>query len=379
MSIPGTLSRRSSMDSIRRPPSAGAEYSTYPPNSPGGGNGYNHLGQASPSATDLHYGGDLGRPQAPFMAGSGEQQQSPSNSRRTSMHSEVYSQSAGAAIQSSPNLGGGGNLPRVSSVSTFRAPFLSPASRPGSSFWAPPSYPYGAAAAGGSGSAVGLTLGKRAPMPSSRLASKLTKDEKPWLDEKDKGGRISWWLTVIMTLVGLGAGAVLVWRGYTEAKVFKDKTCVKYQRDFSKVQGLGDDWNYDSSVGGFGNGEFEATRQDQSNLFFDGKGMHIRPTIVAEEDFGGDWDKFLTDGEINLGDQCTTDNIEVDKDRDGCSVKASGDRKSIANPVYSARINTREKHSIKFGRVEVVAKLPRGYVLRFVACHAHLLISYCLQ
>jgi hypothetical protein len=344
------MSRRSSVESIRRPTSAGGDYSAYPPNSPVvGGNaaGYGALAQGSPSATDLTHR-DLGRPVAPFMAGA---EPSPSNSRRSSMHSDMYRGSAAGAMQTLE----GNGLPRVSSTATFRAPFLSPSSRPGSSFWTPPAYPYDSPH--GSGSAVALGgLSKRAPMPSTRLANKLTAEEKPWIKKKDTPGRISWWLTVLMMLVGVAVGALIIFQGYSQTKVFRDPVCSKLSQDFRKMSSLDTDiWQYDVGLGGFGNGEFEATTNSDKTLYFSNQGMHLRPTLVAEDDFGGDWSQIFDGGSIDLGDACTY----KDTNSSACSAKSSNNQ-TVLNPVYSARINTQASTSIKFGKVEVVAKLPKG-------------------
>jgi beta-glucanase (GH16 family) len=43
-----------------------------------------------------------------------------------------------------------------------------------------------------------------------------------------------------------------------------------------------------------------------------------------------------------------------------CSVRSNGTTKTIIPPVQSARLSTKGKKSIKYGRVEVVAKLPVG-------------------
>ena len=43
-----------------------------------------------------------------------------------------------------------------------------------------------------------------------------------------------------------------------------------------------------------------------------------------------------------------------------CGAVSNSTTGTIINPVQSARITTRQSASIKYGRVEVVAKLPRG-------------------
>lgn len=43
-----------------------------------------------------------------------------------------------------------------------------------------------------------------------------------------------------------------------------------------------------------------------------------------------------------------------------CSVRSNTTAKTIINPVRSARLNTKGKKSIKYGRIEVTAKMPVG-------------------
>lgn len=46
-----------------------------------------------------------------------------------------------------------------------------------------------------------------------------------------------------------------------------------------------------------------------------------------------------------------------------CSAVSNSTSGSVINPVQSARLSTRRSASIKFGRVEVRAKIPTGYVM----------------
>lgn len=93
-------------------------------------------------------------------------------------------------------------------------------------------------------------------------------------------------------------------------------------------------------------------------MFVDGEGLHIFPTLTTET-------TSITEAEIvngytlNLtesgGDgSCTSDAIEA------CSVRSNATLGTIINPVRSARLNTKGRKSILYGRVEVEAKLPRG-------------------
>ena len=48
-----------------------------------------------------------------------------------------------------------------------------------------------------------------------------------------------------------------------------------------------------------------------------------------------------------------------------CTASTSDSLGRVINPVMSARISTKGKVGIRYGRVEIKAKLPRGYVLSF--------------
>lgn len=54
--------------------------------------------------------------------------------------------------------------------------------------------------------------------------------------------------------------------------------------------------------------------------------------------------------------------FDVEAYTKACSAVSNATAGTIINPVQSARISTRKSASIKFGRVEVRAKIPRGYV-----------------
>ncbi|KII85577.1 glycoside hydrolase family 16 protein [Plicaturopsis crispa FD-325 SS-3] len=286
--------------------------------------------------------------------GGGAATSSPTNS--------VYSSSAAAGIQrhaSSTGLNESGNLPRNSSQ-TFRAPFLSPASRPSSSLWSPPSYA-GFSGAGGppsphlspsvSTSALALALPKpKAPLPSTRLPEKLGKEDKPWLVKKDKHTKIGWWLTFSMILLGLCGAGALAWSGTRNVFVIKDsQLCLVMQDDFDTLD-LTNNWSKDIELGGFGNGEFQMTTDSSDNMYINDGQLYIVPTLTS--------DTLGTDAIFNGGnytlDNCSTDNSTA------CSVSSSSDTDTVINPVMSGRLNTKGKVTLQYGKVEIRAKLPTG-------------------
>ncbi|KAL1717741.1 hypothetical protein EV715DRAFT_253572 [Schizophyllum commune] len=347
----------------------------YPPSSEAHGgypsDGYEDAGHHSSS----HSHGDEGivmmpRPNAPYMHSgtstpptpmSGfspySYEQNPNSMYGPPVTPGVYGTSAAGNLRHSPSAtalndavprGSLSGIPRSASATTFRTPFLSPASRPGSSMWTPPSY------AAPSSSTSSLALPKApAPHPSTRLQQKLTKEDKPWLKDEGKGrARLSWWLTFACLLIGVGVAAILCWRGYTSQFLIPDsKLCLLMEDDFDSGDLNTDNWGYDIELGGFGNGEFQITTKD--NVFVRDGNLYIHPTLTSESIDGG-YDSLFDGGSWDLGDDCTTSN------KTACSVKANADRKRVVNPVLSGRINTKGKAEMTYGRVEVRAKLPSG-------------------
>lgn len=75
--------------------------------------------------------------------------------------------------------------------------------------------------------------------------------------------------------------------------------------------------------------------------------MYITPTLTADK-IGNDQ---VEHGHIHL-DNCT------DANPANCDRQAGGN--TIINPVRSARLLTEQSFSFKYGRVELLAKIPEG-------------------
>lgn len=93
-------------------------------------------------------------------------------------------------------------------------------------------------------------------------------------------------------------------------------------------------------------------------MFIDAEGLHIVPTLTNQT-------TSITDAEIFNGYTLNLTKAGGDGSCTGttnaqCSVHSNRTLGTIINPVRSARLNTRGKKSIRYGRIEVVAKLPRG-------------------
>jgi Glycosyl hydrolases family 16 len=114
-------------------------------------------------------------------------------------------------------------------------------------------------------------------------------------------------------------------------------------------------WSYEIQRGGFGSGSFEWTTDDPKNAYVDGEGLHIVPTLTTEST--PITLEQLTDNYVlNL----TTDGTCTAQDIDMCSVRSNVTAGTIINPVRSARLSTKGKKTLRYGKVEVVAKMPKG-------------------
>lgn len=99
------------------------------------------------------------------------------------------------------------------------------------------------------------------------------------------------------------------------------------------------------------NGQFEQTTTDAENLFIQDGQLYIKPTLQ-------DASLITSNNVINLtadGTCTTTSNTWFN-----CVTSTNTTNGTIVQPVKSARINTKLGATIKYGKVEVKAKLPKG-------------------
>jgi hypothetical protein len=118
------------------------------------------------------------------------------------------------------------------------------------------------------------------------------------------------------------------------------------------------------------NNEFEMTTASDKNLFVQNGQLYIHPTLTSDE-IGSD--AIFNGGSYELGvcvplfidrhliswhclQDCTNSTSSA------CSINSDSSQKIVIPPVQSARISTRNSYSIRYGKVEVKAKLPRGCV-----------------
>ena len=173
--------------------------------------------------------------------------------------------------------------------------------------------------------------------------------EKPWLLEKDSREK---WVTILPLIgiaIGCGLAAYLGYSGW--ASVETHKFCLVYEDNFDNFNN--DVWQHEVQVGGFGTGEFEWTTDDPANSFVVNNTLIIMPTLT---------DTFLTDAQVNNGYtlNLTTQGTCTSTDWHQCVAISNSTAQTVINPVRSARLTTKGSKSIRYGKVEVVAKLPLG-------------------
>jgi beta-glucanase (GH16 family) len=127
-----------------------------------------------------------------------------------------------------------------------------------------------------------------------------------------------------------------------------------FEDDFSNGINT-DDWNYEIGVGGNGVGSFDWTTNDPKNAYTDANGLHIVPTITTQV-------TNITSAQLFNGYtvNLTADGTCSSNDKASCIRVSNSTIPTMINPVRSARLTTKGKHRITYGKVEVVAKLPQG-------------------
>lgn len=175
--------------------------------------------------------------------------------------------------------------------------------------------------------------------------------DKFWLkiprSPSEKIGRLLPPLAVLIGFVAVAAAAL--W-GYSEVPKHKFKEI--WFEDFNSDVDLSKDWNHEVALGGFGAGTFDWTTSNDNNSFVrDGK-LYIYPTLTT-------WPPNVNGSAVNLTAEGTcTETSTLD-----CCAYNNASTYQIINPVQSARITTKGKHTLRFGKVEIRAKMPRGRYL----------------
>ncbi|KAI0631806.1 concanavalin A-like lectin/glucanase [Trametes polyzona] len=172
--------------------------------------------------------------------------------------------------------------------------------------------------------------------------------EKPWLSEKDRMATLSYWLVYFVSFLGIAGGAIRCYFAWKQTLLLGN-VCLVMEDNFDTFD-TENVWMREASMSGFGNGEFEMTTASENNSFVRDGRLYLVPTLTS--DVIG-YNNVFNGHTFNLTG-CT------DVNATSCGAVSNETLGTVIPPVMSARIHTRQPYAIKYGRVEISAKLPRG-------------------
>lgn len=154
--------------------------------------------------------------------------------------------------------------------------------------------------------------------------------------------RLRWWVAGVAGSLALAAA-----QAPGEVLIFED-TFDGSGLNFSL-------WKHELTLTGGGNWEFEVYVNNRTNSFVRNGSLTIYPTLLADTIGAANVASGFT-MDMNGGDPASvcTSGFEY-----GC-LRTSGGGGNPLNPIQSARVRTAETFAFTYGRVEVVAQLPRG-------------------
>lgn len=122
--------------------------------------------------------------------------------------------------------------------------------------------------------------------------------------------------------------------------------------DFSSGSLSSTFWQTESSIGGGTGNDFVWYSDDSANSFIADGALNIVPSLTSAAtnlQYG-----IRNTTYLDLGQYCTVSTPE------NCILSSSANSSITVPPVRSASITTRNKVSMKYGRVEITAKMPTG-------------------
>lgn len=190
-----------------------------------------------------------------------------------------------------------------------------------------------------------------------------------------KGKRVALYDSLVLysgVVLGLLCSGVVIGMGFYNWIHSSHKYCLVLDENFDGPLNT-NLWKHDIQVGGFGNGEFEWTTSSSNNSFTQDGYLYITPTLTA--DMIGE-SNLLNGYTVNLTKTgaCTADHVPWTDESSSLDVKQQAIRNADTNcqissnatlgtiipPVQSARLITNGTFSMRYGRVEVRARMPTG-------------------
>lgn len=174
--------------------------------------------------------------------------------------------------------------------------------------------------------------------------------EKPWLKSKTRR-RLKYLDMIFCVGVFVGIGIIGLQVYFAWALITNFDYCEVLVDNFETFRE--DFWTREVQVGGFGNGAFDWTTNSERNSYVKGGKLYILPTLTNETLSNEDIVNGYT---VNL----TADGTCTGSGKSQCWVSSNRTKNVVIPPVQSARLNTKVSASIKYGKIEIRAKMPRG-------------------
>ncbi|KAG5722255.1 Beta-1,3-glucan-binding protein [Termitomyces sp. T112] len=215
---------------------------------------------------------------------------------------------------------------------------------------------------------------KKLPRMRSHMLPEGQEVPKPWTDKPSSRHSIAYYLTYFMIFLATAGGAVQTYFSFKNVQLDHKPLCIVLDENFDnpdQVFGPNGTFFREVNMDGFGTGEFEMTTSSTNNSFVKDGMLYIVPTLTSDN-IGSD---AVFNGTIYNITDCTFNTTQPNNgfitrngksvfDIDGytraCSAVSNATAGSIINPVQSARISTKFSASIRYGKIEVRAKMPSG-------------------
>lgn len=264
-----------------------------------------------------------------------------------------------------------------------------------------------------------LAAKSKIPRMKSHMLADGTEVPKPWTEKKNPRATFSYWIVYFIVFIGIAGGAVQCYFTYIRVPLDRQPLCIVLDENFDNEDTVfGDNGTFfrEVNMDGFGyvfpflhvssparnrllrlpslvtppaherarshyrifsNGEFEMTTTSRNNSFIKDGMLYIVPTLTSDN-IGTD---AVFDGTVYNITGCTFNQTRPDNGfiiQDGervfdsdsyyrsCSAVSNSTAGTVINPVQSARLTTQKSASIRYGRVEIRAKMPNGCVYIFL-------------
>ncbi|KFZ13159.1 hypothetical protein V501_03864 [Pseudogymnoascus sp. VKM F-4519 (FW-2642)] len=176
--------------------------------------------------------------------------------------------------------------------------------------------------------------------------------EQPWIkDKRMKKTRYNNLIVYAFMVIGFGVAGYICFAA--TQSVPKHDYCLILDEDFKTLDT--NVWNHEVQIDGYGTGSFDWTTTDPKNSFVDAEGLHIVPTLTNESTPISN-EQISNGFTVNL----TADGSCTSTTPFNCVIRSNNTLGYTIPPVRSARLNTKGKKTIRYGKVEITAKMPEG-------------------